>query len=209
MLYDDRSLGFRTVLDGLDHEGSGDFTQDLFQLSTQSSIASFIMSYGGVNYIHKAKALIQADLEMDMLNSKYTFKKNEVKLNELAFGFDGFIAMPAEDIDMDLKFDVRQNEFRNFMSMIPGVYSEGFDKVQSKGKLAFNGFIKGRYNDNSMPGFGINLKIADGMFKYPDLPTAINNVSVDLNITNPDGVPDHTIINLKECMQKWVWSLST
>ncbi|HMT28548.1 MAG TPA: AsmA-like C-terminal region-containing protein [Bacteroidia bacterium] len=197
ILYDDRSLGFRLLMEGFNHQGSGDFTQDLFTLSTKSEIASLTMAYGGINYIYKAKATLEADLEMDMIQSKYTFKKNEIKLNELAMGFDGFILMPADDIDMDLKFDIRQNEFRHFISMIPGMYRNGFDKVQSKGKLAFNGFIKGKYNDNSMPGFGINLTVADGMFKYPDLPTAINNVSLDLNVANPDGVPDHTIINLK------------
>ncbi len=198
ILYDDRSLGFRLVMEGFNHQGSGDFTQDLFTLSTKSDIASLIMAYGGVNYIYKAKTKIDADLEMDMVNSKYTFKENEIQLNELSMGLDGYVLMPAEDIDMDLKFDIRKNEFRHFISMIPGMYREGFDNVQSKGKLAFNGFIKGKYNETSMPGFGVNLTVNDGMFKYPDLPTALNNVSVDLNINNPDGVPDHTVINLKQ-----------
>lgn len=198
ILYDDRSLGFRLEMEGFNHKGSGDFTQDLFTLSTKSDIASMIMAYGGVNYIYKAKAKLDADLEMDMVNSKYTFKENEVQLNELSMGLDGYILMPADDIDMDLKFDVRKNEFRHFISMIPGMYREGFDNVQSKGSLAFNGFIKGKYNETSLPGFGVNLTVADGMFKYPDLPTALNNVSVDLNVNNPDGIPDHTVINLKQ-----------
>ncbi len=197
IVYDDQSLGFHVEMNDFNHSGSGDFTQDLFTFSTKSEIATLTMSYGGVTYLSKVKTSLIADLEMDMVKSKYTFKKNELTLNELAMGFDGYLLMPANDIDMDLKFDIHQNEFRNFMSLIPGVYRDGFDKVQSKGKLAFNGFVKGRYNETTMPGFGVTLNIADGMFKYPDLPTAINNVSVDLNINNPDGVPDHTLINLK------------
>ncbi len=198
VIYDDQSLGMNMLLDGFDHEGSGDFTQDLFTLSTKTTANALTFVYEGVSYISAAKTDIDADLEMDMVNSKYTFKKNEVKLNELVLGIDGYLAMPGDDIDMDMKFDVKQSDFKNFMSMIPGVYREGFDKVQSGGKMAFNGFVKGKYSETSMPGFGLTLNVTDGMFKYPDLPTAVNNVQVDLNISNPDGVPDNTIINLKK-----------
>jgi vacuolar-type H+-ATPase subunit H len=194
--YDDKSLGFHMLMNGFNHEGSGDFTQDLFTLKTMSTIAALTVDYTGISYISKAKTSLKADLEMDMVNSKYTFKENLIELNALALGVDGYVAMPAEDIAMDLKFDVKQSEFKNFISMIPGMYRDGFDKVQSKGKLGLNGFVKGTYNETTMPGFGLNLIIADGMFKYPDLPTAINNVQVDLKISNPDGVPDNTIINL-------------
>lgn len=196
LLYNDRSLVFSTELINLNHSGSGDFTSDLFTLKTKTTADAVNLAYGGVTYIYNAKTTINADLEMDMVNSKYTFKQNTIQLNELSFGVDGFVAMPAEDIDMDLKWDVKENDFRNFMSMIPGVYRDGFDKVQSRGRLAMNGTIKGKYNDTSMPGFTLNLLIADGMFKYPDLPTAMNNVQVDLKISNPDGIPDNTIIDL-------------
>src|SRR5207344_1754032 len=37
-----------------------------------------------------------------------------------------------------------------------------------------------------------------GMFKYPSLPSAVNNVNVDLKVNNPDGVTDHTVIDLKK-----------
>jgi hypothetical protein len=98
---------------------------------------------------------------------------------------------------MDLKFNAKQNEFKNFISLIPGVYSESFKDVQTSGLLAFNGFVKGVYNDTKMPGFGLTLKINNGKFKYPSLPVGVNDVQVDLSIINPDGVPDHTLINLQ------------
>jgi hypothetical protein len=198
ILYDDRSLDMHMVMNNFNHEGSGDFTQDLFTLKTTSDIESIDFSYGGIAYLNKVKAKLKADLEMDMINSKYTFSKNEMQLNELLFGFDGFIAMPSDDINMDLKFNVTQNDFKNFISMIPGVYKAGFDKMQSSGKMAFNGFAKGTYNETKMPAFGIVLNVNNGQFKYPDLPTAVNNVGIDLVISNPDGVPDHTFINLKK-----------
>jgi hypothetical protein len=196
LVYNDRSLGFSMLMNNFSHSGSGDFTQDLFTLNTKTDADAASIIYGGVKYISSAKTDIKADLEMDMKNSKYTFKDNEIKINELVLGIDGWLAMPAEDITMDLKWDAKKSDFKNFISMVPGVYSESFKNVKTSGTMALNGFVKGTYNEKKMPGFGLNVQVQNGMFKYPDLPTAVNNVNMDLKINNPDGVPDHTTINL-------------
>jgi hypothetical protein len=49
-----------------------------------------------------------------------------------------------------------------------------------------------------MPAFNVNLLVKDAMFKYPDLPTAINNINVDLLIDNKDGVIENTVLDLKK-----------
>ena len=196
ILYDDKTMPFTLLLEGLNHTGTGDFTQDLFILSTKTDIMRAEMSYGGVNYFSRANATIDADLEMDMKNMKFTFKENKILLNELNLALNGWVAMPDTNIDMDLKFSAAKSDFKNFISIIPAVYSADFKDMKSSGKMAFDGFFKGRYNGKSMPGFGINLNIDNGMFQYPSLPSAVKNVFVDLKINNPDGLPDHTFINL-------------
>jgi hypothetical protein len=198
LYYDDASLDFQMALENLNHSGSGDFTQDLFTLQTNTTADALQLWYGGVKYMHNIRTAIQADIDMDMPKMKFTFKENKIQLNELALGFDGFIAMPAEDIVMDFKYSAKQNEFCHFLSMIPGAYREGFKDLKSSGSLALNGYVKGTYNEKQMPGFGLKLLVKDGKFQYPSLPTAVNDVQVDLDINNPDGVPDHTEINLNK-----------
>lgn len=196
--YRDDALNFTLNLEQVNHTGKGDFTQDLFVLNTVTDIARASTSYGGVSYLYNTKTKLKADLEMDMKNSKYTFKENELSLNDMVVKVDGWLAMPANDINMDLKFSTPQNDFKSFMSLIPGVYRDGFKDVKSSGTMAFNGFVKGTYNETTMPGFGLNLKVDNGRFQYPSLPTPLNNVNIDLKLNNPDGVPDHTEINLSK-----------
>lgn len=195
--YDDATMGFVMRFENMNHSGSGDFTQDLFLLQTQTDIEKTKMVYGGVAYLNNVKSALKADLDMDMKNMKFTFKENLLELNALQFGFDGFVAMPTNDISMDLKWNVKQGDFKSFISLIPVIYAKDFETLKTSGKLAANGFVKGIYNEKLMPAFGVNLNIENGMFKYPALPTAVNNVNVDLKVSNPDGVPDHTIIDLK------------
>ena len=196
IVYDDRTMGFRMVLDAMNHEGKGDFTQDLFLLSTHTESGRVTMNYGGVDYLSKVKTVIDADLEMDMKNSKYTFKDNKIALNDLHLGFSGFVSMPDTNIDMDLKFSAQQSDFKNFISLVPGVYTADFSSAKTSGKMAFDGWAKGRYNAVSMPGFGIKLDIDNGALKYPSLPSDLKNVFVNLDIQNPDGDMDHTFVNL-------------
>jgi hypothetical protein len=195
--YDDRSLDFKMTLNNLNHNGKGDFTADVSDLITNTTADKTNLWYGGVKYLSNVKTKLEASFTMDLKNSKYTFKENELALNDLLLGFDGWLAMPKDDIDMDLKWNVKKTDFKNFISLIPGVYSSSFNDVKSSGKLALNGFVKGTYNDKKIPGFALNLKIDKGMFQYPSLPTAVNNVNVDLALDNKDGKPDNTIINLK------------
>ncbi|MCX6275396.1 MAG: AsmA family protein [Bacteroidetes bacterium] len=196
IVYDDRTMGFRLVLEEMNHEGKGDFTQDLFLLSTHTEAARATMNYGGMDYLSKVKTKIDADLEMDMKSSKYTFKDNKIALNDLNLGFSGSVSMPDTNIDMDLKFSAQQSDFKNFISLVPGVYAAEFSNAKAGGKMAFDGWAKGRFNAVSMPGFGLKLDIDNGSLKYPSLPSDLKNVFVNLDVQNPDGNLDHTSVNL-------------
>ncbi|REJ83511.1 MAG: membrane assembly protein AsmA [Bacteroidetes bacterium] len=198
IIYDDRSLDFYLGLNGLNHEGKGDFTQDLFILSTKSIVENARMSYEKIPYLNGVKTEILADIDMDMKNFRFAFKENVIKLNALEIGVNGYVAMPDTNIDMDLSFQTSKSDFGSFISLIPAVYSADFQNIRASGNLELKGFIKGRYNALSMPGFGLTLKADNGAFKYPSMTSEVKNVIIDLDIQNPDGNPDKTVINLSK-----------
>ncbi len=198
IIYDDASLGMYSVLENLNYTMSGDFTQDNFTMENNISIDQLTVKYGGIAYMNKVKTAVKADIDADMPNFKFTFKQNEIHLNELSLGIDGFFAMPKDDIDMDIKFKANQTEFKNILSLVPAVYTKDFSTVKTAGKFSLDAFAKGIYNDKKMPAFGANIKIDDAMFQYPSLPKAVNDIAIDVNINNPDGNPDHTIIDIRK-----------
>lgn len=198
IVYDDASLGMKTELYNMNHTLSGDFTADNFLLQTLTEIEKFTLSYGGVTYMNKVKTRLKIDMDADMPNFKFTFKENEFSFNELTLGLDGYFAMPKDDMDMDLKFKANQTEFKNILSLIPGVYTADFKEVKTTGTLALDGYAKGIYNDKKMPAFGIKLIVKDAMFQYPALPKSATNIQIDLVVDNKTGVPDATIIDLNK-----------
>lgn len=198
IVYDDESLGFLMDLEGLEHKGKGDFTQDLFTLSTSTQVQKSSVTFDGVKYLRNAKADIEADLEMDMPNMKFTFKDNQVKVNRLELGLDGWLAMPGDDIDMDLTWALKRNDIGALLSLVPAEFASNLDGVDMSGKADFSGYVKGRYNENTMPGFGVKIHMDNGRFKYPDLPASVEGIFVDCNITSPQGKDlDGMVVDLK------------
>ncbi len=198
IVYDDATLPMVLDLAGVDHTGSGDFTQDLFVMSTQTHADSASVVYDGIAYLRNAKADVKADLDMDMPNMKFTFKENEATVNKLVLGFDGWVAMPTDDIVMDLKWDTKKADFVTLLSLVPAAFASNLEGVDVTGKATFNGYVKGTYNEQRMPGFGVTIDVDNGRFKYPDLPASCDNIFVDCKITSPEGADmDGLVVDLK------------
>ena len=198
IVYDDQQGNMYAKLENFNYSLNGDFTQDNFVLNNLLDIEKTTYKMDGVAYLNEVHTKMKADLDMDMPKMKFTFKENELSLNDLSLGFDGYVVMPDTNIDMDLKFAAKQTEFKAILSLIPSVYSKDFASVKTSGKLKLDGHAKGRYNASEMPAFGINLDIIDAMFKYPSLPKAVNNINIDVKVLNPTGVLDATTIDVNK-----------
>lgn len=198
IVYDDYDSQIFVKIDSMDHTLSGDFSADFTDLSTETDIRSLSYTYEGITYLNKAKLAMEADVDADLKNYKYTIKETELSVNELLLTFEGWFAMPDSTYDMDLKFSAPKTDFKNILSLVPAVYMTGFENIKSSGTLALNGFVKGKYDDNGLPAFEVILKVDNGMFQYPDLPKAVTNIGIDAKISNIGGSEDNTIINVKK-----------
>lgn len=196
VVYDDASLNTFLQIEKLNHTGRGDLNQENFDLITSSTLENVRLDYEGIAYLEDELLDADVTVNMNIPNNKYTFKKNSVKVNDFSVGFEGFVQLAEEDINMDISFAAQENRFKNLLSLVPGVFTQDFEQITSDGKLVFDGGVKGTYNASQMPAFFLNAQVSEGMFQYPDLPTAINNINLDLKVDNKDGVIDNTIINL-------------
>jgi len=198
VVYDDETMPIYLSIGGLNHSGSGNFNDQQFDLTTKTTADSVSLKYGGAEYLSNKRAEINAIIGISENYTKYTFKENLAKLNDFGLGFDGWFKMNEKDFGMDINFKSLENSFKSILSLVPGMYSKDFGKVETKGELSFGGFVKGTYSDKQMPAFNLDLKVKDAMFKYPSLPAAVTNIAVDLLVDNKTGVIDNTVVDLKK-----------
>jgi hypothetical protein len=198
LTYDDQSLKFFTALSGLNHTGSGNFNEKAFDLKTHTVIDTLNLSFEGTEYLGNKRIEVDATLGIEEEYTRYTFKENTARINDFSMSFDGWFKMNPSDFGMDISFKSPENSFKSILSLVPGIYTKDFSAIETKGDLAFNGFIKGTYSDTQMPAFNLGLLVTNAMFQYPELPTAIQNIQVDLLVDNPTGVIENTSVDLKK-----------
>lgn len=196
--YDDRSLPFLLSLKSVNHSGSGDFTQDVFDLKTTTTADTVTVKYDGVEYLTNKRAAIDAIISISEEYTKYTFKENSAKINDFAMSVDGWLKMNENDFGMDISFNSPENTFKSLLSLVPGMYSESFNNIKTDGELQFAGFVKGTYSEAQMPAFQVNLNVMEAMFQYPDLPTPVSNINLNMLVDNKDGNIDNTVIDVKK-----------
>jgi hypothetical protein len=109
--------------------------------------------------------------------------------------------------NMDIKFKSPTNDFKDILSLVPGIYKKDFANIKTSGEAAFNGFVKGIYSPQQMPAYDVNLEVRNGSFQYPDLPKPVKNIQLDLHAVNPDGISDNAVLDISKDILKWITSL--
>ena len=197
--YDDATSGMSSEIVNLNHEGSGDFTSDMFTLSTATTADAVTFSYGGIPYLNNTKAAIDADIQVDAKTSKYSFKTDKIAVNDLKLTAEGFFQLVNDSTyNMDIKYDAPSTDFKNILSLVPMVYQKDFASIKTSGQALFNGTVKGVYSPTQIPAYHVNLGIKEGFFQYPDLPKPVQHINLSLDVDNPDGITDHTVINIPQ-----------
>ncbi|WP_291132699.1 AsmA-like C-terminal region-containing protein [Flavobacterium sp. UBA7682] len=192
--YDEKSK-IKLVLDSINHEGTGDFAASKLDLVTKTT-TKVSLDMDKVNYMKNIAISLDAVLGIDLDQSKYTFKENKAKINELPLEFNGFIQMVDAGQQYDLTFKTPTSSFKNFLGLIPAQYAANLKDVKTSGDFTVAGFAKGLLSDTTVPKFNIDIASNNASFQYPNLPKSVQNIVIDTKIINETGVMNDTYVNL-------------
>jgi hypothetical protein len=174
--YDISNMQF--VLKNVNHITTGDLTADSSLLVTKTSCASLSFLWEGVEYISKAKARLDADINANLNAMHFTISKNSSQINEIPFSLEGWLKSISNGWDMDLKLVTSKVSFKDLLSMVPSIYAESFDDLKAGGKVDLKGDIKGAMIDDYYPSFQLKLIAENGWFQYEGLPESVKNINV-------------------------------
>ena len=193
--YYDEAAKMYLVVEDLNHEGTGDFSAQTSNLSTYSTaLVSFEMD--SVNYLNRNRLQLDADFEMDLENMRFTFLENEALINQLPLTFDGYVQVNEDNNELDLQFKTPTSSFKNFLAVIPEEYSKNIEDVETSGDFVVDGFIRGIVDENRIPNMQINIASNNASFKYPDLPKAVEDITIAAVVMNETGIAEDTYVNI-------------
>ena len=104
----------------------------------------------------------------------------------------GWVEMREKDMDMDIDVRTPNSDFKSFLSVVPGCYTENFADVKASGSLKLVFLMKGIMDDVRMPSTHAELNVDKAGFQYPGMPASASNIKLNFLMDNTDGNPDNT-----------------
>ncbi len=196
VVFDNRAAKLKASVQALDQTLSGDFGSDRVGVQTRAHADTVTVEFAGISYLDKVALDLTVDGAADLAKKSLTLQQSGLKLNDLVLGLTGSVASVGERLALDLAFSAPKTEFKQILSLVPAVYASDFKAVQTSGTFAVNGKVRGEYGDSIVPAFTVNAKVDNGTFRYPDLPLPAKDIFLDLQLTNPGGKADNTVVNL-------------
>lgn len=194
--YIDEKSNTNIYITELNHSGKGIFSGEISQLDTQTN-AKVSVSIDSTQYLNNNTIKLDAILDLDLENNKYTFKENQALINQLPIAFEGFVQLLENTQEIDITFENPGSSFKDFLAVIPNTYAKNLEKVHTTGTFKVNGKIKGTLSETSIPNLDINLLSNHASFKFPDLPKSVDNIAINASLKNDNGNIDNTYLDLK------------
>jgi hypothetical protein len=198
LYYDDLQSGDVMKIENIEHTGKGDFSTDIFDYISTTNIEKLSVKQGLVKYLSNATLNFDSKVNINQKENKYSFENNKLSLNDLELLFDGFVQLSDDKTNLDVQFKSGKTTFKSILSLIPAIYAKDFDDIKASGNLALDGKIKGYLQGEDYPDFSLNLKVDNGQFQYPDLPTSVNDVFINANVAHAQGDLDKTVIDISK-----------
>ncbi|MCK0130038.1 AsmA family protein [Flavobacteriaceae bacterium F08102] len=193
--YDDINGKIKLLLDDVNHSGSGDLSAETSTLKTNTSaLASF--EFDSIAYLNKNTLQLDAEIGIDLNQNKFSFLENKALINQLPLVFDGFVKMNETNQEIDLSFKTPSSDFKNFLAVIPEVYSKNITGVTTTGAFTVDGTIAGIVDETHIPKLNIQIHADNASFKYPDLPKTVEHIHLNTAIVNTTGLVKDTYVDM-------------
>ena len=193
--YIDDTSNLTFYLTEINHKGTGIFSGGKSELDTNTE-ANVTFAMDSTEYLSNNSIKLDALIDLDLEQQKYTFKENKAYINALPLEFDGYVQLVEAGQQIDITFKNPEASFKDFLAVIPKAYAKDIANVNTTGNFTVNGIIKGLVSEETIPTLDINLNSSNASFKYPDLPKSVRNITIDASVKNTTGNVDDTFVNI-------------
>ena len=178
-------VGDMTVsLDDLNADVSLQFA-DLIESTVDATLGSLSATVGGANYIDNLSLSLNQTSTVDLENEVLTIAEGVFSIRGLGLNLAGSVSdWSSEAPAVDLQFNSSSENFGELLRLAPPEYDEQLAGLETRGALQLDGSVSGSITEENIPNFDLVVNVSDGYLKNPDLPNAIEEISISLTIDN-------------------------
>ncbi|MDR2026819.1 MAG: AsmA-like C-terminal region-containing protein [Prevotellaceae bacterium] len=183
LIYEDLTSKTLAAVNNLNFKLKGDMSNTLTSLDISVNAEKINVMYDGLMIVSNFSLSVLSKLSADLDRMLFTLNDTEINLNRIALLADGTVKIEDnDDITVDITYGAKVASLKTLLEIIPSEFLADMKNIDTKGALNLKGWIKGVYNDKSMPQVWGELKVENGYLKYADLPKSIDNINIDTKL---------------------------
>jgi hypothetical protein len=182
-MYEDLTSKTLASVKDLNFNLKGDLSNTLTSLDINANAGKINVMYDGLMVISNFSLSVLSKLNADLDSMLFTLNETEINLNRIALIADGTVKIEDnDDLALDITYGAKVASLKTLLEIIPSEFLADVKNIDTKGVLNLKGWVKGIFNDVSMPQVWGELKVEDGYLKYAELPKSIDNINIDTKL---------------------------
>lgn len=196
--YEDDSMGMELRTAPLSLRLSGDMSAESTQLDLDLLAGGVDFTQGGVPLLHDAELALDAEIDADLAEKRFTFSRNTLRLNAIEMRLDGWVQQVGDALAMDVSAGCSEVRFKDLLSLIPAFYKHEFRSLAASGELSMELWARGQMHGAQLPAFELKTEVHNGSFQYSSLPKAVTDINIAAKVSNAGGELDKTEVEISE-----------
>ena len=196
--YEDDSTGMELRTAPLSLRLSGDMSAESTQLDLDLLAGGVDFTQGGVPLLHDAELALDAEIDADLAEGRFTFSRNTLRLNAIEMRLDGWVQQVGDALAMDVSAGCSEVRFKDLLSLIPAFYKHEFRSLAASGELSMELWARGQMHGAQLPAFELKTEVHNGNFQYSSLPKAVTDINIAAKVSNAGGELDKTEVEISE-----------
>lgn len=196
--YEDDSTGMELRTAPLSLRLSGDMSAESTQLDLDLLAGGVDFTQGGVPLLHDAELALDAEIDADLAEKRFTFSRNTLRLNAIEMRLDGWVQQVGDALAMDVSAGCSEVRFKDLLSLIPAFYKHEFRSLAASGELSMELWARGQMHGAQLPAFELKTEVHNGSFQYSSLPKAVTDINIAAKVSNAGSELDKTEVEISE-----------
>lgn len=170
-------------LNSLDFSFKGDVNNyDIIKGNVEMAVGDLSFSMDDELLVNKADIRAIAPLSATLSTMDVELDASQLALNNIFVDMIGKVAMPDDDINIDMNVKTNTIMMDELIGLIPAsMREELLEGIDVKGELKLAADVKGVYSENTMPVVNAELEYNKGMISMPEmLPYPITNLNTSI-----------------------------
>lgn len=198
LVYNDKLAIMHAGLEDINLDISGEMFGNTTQLNIGGVVRDLTYSMEGVTYVSNTSLDLKTLLDVDFESMLFKIAESELLVNRLPLELSGDFSVPNDTTFMNLQLKTKASDFENFLALVPNDYEEYLKDITTTGLATISGGVSGYFFDEDYPKIDLQVKVANGHFKYSEMPEEIRNISAEMLIRKSQGDLDLLNISINE-----------